>query len=223
MSAARIALLGRLSIEREGDAWAPRRLPGRRAELVFAYLAAEHRAVSRDELADALWPGMLPDSWAPALRGVVSEVRRFLEDGGLDPAEVLAPTRGGYELRLPPGVVVDLDEARAALAAAREQLAGGIHGRAAAHAERAGALARLPFLPHHEGEWVEGVRAELESIHTHALELQVRAHAQAGDLHTAADAAERLVRAEPFSEAAHQLRIRVLGEAGDRAGAVDGV
>ena len=64
------------------------------------------------------------------------------------------------------------------------------------------------------------MRGELSSIHTGALELQVRAHAQAGDLHAAAAAAERLVRAEPFSEAAHQLRIRVLGEAGDRAGAV---
>ena len=188
---------------------------------MFAYLAAEHhRTVSRDELAEALWPGVLPDTWAAALRGVVTEVRRFLEDAGLDPAEVLASARGGYQLRLPPGVVVDLDEARAALAAAREQLAGGIPARAAAHAERAGALARLPFLPHHEGEWVDGVRRELESIHTGALELQVRAHAQDGDLHAAADAAERLVRAEPFSEAAHQLRIRVLGEGGDRAGAV---
>src|SRR3954454_24283286 len=144
---ATIALLGRLSIEREDDhAAAPSGLPGRRAELVFAYLAAEHqRTVSRDELAGAVWPGALPDTWAAALRGVVSEVRRFLEDAGLDPAEVLASARGGYQLRLPPGVVVDLDEARAALAAAREQLAGGIPARAAAHAERAAALALLPL------------------------------------------------------------------------------
>ena len=221
VSAARIALLGRLSIEREDDAARPRGLPGRRAELVFAYLAAERqRTVSRDELADALWPDVLPDTWAAALRGVVTEVRRFLESNGLDPAEVLASSHGGYQLRLPPGVDVDLDEARSALAAAREQLAGGIPARAAAHAERAGALARLPFLPHHEGEWVDRVRGELNSIHTGALELQVRAHAQAGDTHAAAAAAERLVRAEPFSEPAHQLRIRVLGEGGDQAGAV---
>ena len=220
MSAATIALLGRLGIEREDHAATPRALPGRRAELVFAYLAAEHhRPVSREELADALWPGMLPDTWAAALRGVVTEVRRFLDDAGLDPVEVLPSTRGGYQLRLPPGVVVDLDEARAALAVAREQLAGGVPARAAAHAQRAGALARLPFLPQHDGEWVDGVRSELESIHTGALELEARAQAEAGDLHAAAEAAARLVRAEPFSEAAHRLRIGVLGKAGDRAGA----
>ena len=42
----------------------------------------------------------------------------------------------------------------------------------------------------------------------------------AGDLTAAAVAAERLVRADPFREAGHQLRIRILGEAGDRAGAI---
>ena len=221
MSATRISLLGRLSIDREDHAAAPRGLPGRRAELVFAYLAAEHhRSVSRDELADALWPGLLPDTWASAVRGVVTEVRRFIEEAGFDPAEVLVATGGGYQLRLPEGVVVDVDEARAALAAAREELAARGLPAAVAHAERAAALARLPFLPQHEGDWVDGLRSELGSIHVSALELQVRARAEAGDPRSAATAAERLVQAEPFSEAAHQLRIRVLGEAGDRAGAV---
>ena len=122
-----------------------------------------------------------------------------------------------------PGVVVDLDEARAALAAAREQLAGGIPARAAAHAERAGALARLPFLPQHEGEWVDGVRESWSRSTPGRSSCRCARTRRRGDLHAAADAAERLVRAEPFSEAAHQLRIRVLGEAGDRAGAVRGV
>src|SRR3954451_9639485 len=226
-----MSVLGRLGIEQE-DWVASRGLPGRRSELVFAYLAVEHRRmVSRDELAEALWPDVLPDTWAAALRSVVTEVRRFLEDAGWNPPEVLASGRGGYQLRLPRGVRLDLDEAREALAAGGERFAGdqpaGGDGFAcdqpavaAEHAKRAAALARLPFLPHHEGEWVSGVRDELESLHVEALELQVRAHTQAGDPRAAADAAERLVRAEPFREAVHQLRIRVLGESGDRAGAV---
>jgi SARP family transcriptional regulator, regulator of embCAB operon len=218
---ARIAVLGRLTIEREGQSPGPRGLPGRRAELVFAYLAAEHRrTVSRDELADALWPELLPDSWAAALRGVVSDVRRFLEEAGLDPAEVLAAGRGGYQLRLPAGVVVDIDEAREAVAAARQELSADA-AAAAADAGRAAALARLPFLPTHEGDWVDGVRAELESMQVEALELEARAWAEAGDLPAAAAAAERLVKLEPFKEPMHQLRIRMLGEAGDRAGALE--
>jgi EAL domain-containing protein (putative c-di-GMP-specific phosphodiesterase class I)/DNA-binding SARP family transcriptional activator len=221
VSAARIAVLGRLGIERESQEAQGRGLPGRRAELVFAYLAVEHRrTVSRDELANALWPDVLPDSWAAALRGVVSDVRRFLEDGGMDPAEVLAAGRGGYQLCLPAGVVVDVDETRGAVAAARQELAAGASSAAAARAGRAAALARLPFLPSHEGEWVDGVRAELDSIHVQALELEVRALAEVGDLAAAAAAAARLVKVEPFKEPGHRLRIRVLGEAGDRAAAV---
>jgi len=54
VTGARIALLGKVGIERE-DRPPGRGLHGRRAELVFAYLAAEHdRSVSRDALADAL-------------------------------------------------------------------------------------------------------------------------------------------------------------------------
>ena len=137
------------------------------------------------------------------------------------PAEVLASARGGYQLRLPPGVVVDLDEARAALAAAREQLAGGEPARARRRTRSA--PARWRGCRSCRSTRASGSTACARSWRrssTQALELQVRAHAQAGDLHAAADAAERLVRAEPFSEAAHQLRIRVLGEAGDRAGAI---
>jgi EAL domain-containing protein (putative c-di-GMP-specific phosphodiesterase class I)/DNA-binding SARP family transcriptional activator/AmiR/NasT family two-component response regulator len=217
----RVVLLGRLSIDRDGDPSASASLPGRRAELVFAYLAAEHRrTVSRDELGDALWPDRLPDTWAAALRGVMSDVRRFLDNGGLDAANVLMTERSGYRLALPDDVVVDLDEARSELVAARALLAADDAAQAAARAHHAAELSALPFLPHHDGVWVDSVRSELESLHTSALELQVHALADAGNPRAAAVVAERLVRAEPFSEIAHQLRISVLADADDRAGAL---
>ena len=217
----RVELLGRIAIVGAEGKDPGGSLPGRRAELVFAYLAAEHRrVVTQDELADALWPESLPDSWAAALRGVITEVRRFLEDAGLDPAEVLATARRGYRFQLPAGVVVDLDEARDGLARARALLEAGDGAGAALYAARAATLARLPFLSAHDGDWVDGIRRELESIHARALDVEARGHRAAGELAAAASAAERLVRAEPFSEAGHQLRIRILGEAGDRAGAM---
>ena len=54
---------------------------------------------------------------------MITEVRRFLEDAGFDPSDVLAAGRGGYRLRLPDGVVVDIDEARESLTIARDELA----------------------------------------------------------------------------------------------------
>jgi EAL domain-containing protein (putative c-di-GMP-specific phosphodiesterase class I)/DNA-binding SARP family transcriptional activator/ActR/RegA family two-component response regulator len=215
-----VQLLGRIAIcGPQGDGGTV--LPGRRSELVFAYLVAEHhRVVTQDELADALWPGSLPDTWAAGLRGVVTEVRRFLEQAGLDPAEILTTARGGYQLRLPAGVVVDLDEARGALGLARAALDAGDGAQAASQANRSSTLAQLGFIPNHDGEWVAARRRELEDIQVRALEVEARGHQAAGDMAAAAAAAERLVRAAPFSEAGHQLRIRVLGQAGDRAAAI---
>ena len=218
--ASTITLLGLVAIDSYG---ANRGVAtrGRRAELVFAYLAAEHRRlVTQDELADALWPEGLPNTWEAALRGVLTEVRRFLSDNGLDPGDVLTTARRGYQLRLPATVTVDLDVARDALASARAHLASGSAKSAADAAARAASLAGLPFLPNHDGEWVDGIRRELTTINARALELEARAHASGGDLAAAANAAERLVSAEPYNETAHQLRIRILGQAGDRSGAI---
>jgi len=214
-----IRLLGRLSIDRDGQA-AQAAFSGRRSELVFAYLVTEHRRdVSRDELADALWPQELPDAWSAALRGVVSDVRRVIGTTGLDPSELLEHTGGGYRLQLPPDAVVDLEEARSALAAARASIEEDPVA-AAAYATRAAELARLPFLPRHEGDWVDGVRRGLADILVEALEASARAYARAGDARAAAAAAARLVEAEPYSDAAHRLQIEVLAAAGDRAGAL---
>jgi DNA-binding SARP family transcriptional activator len=210
---------GRIAIHRDGEPGAG--LPGRRPELVFAYLAAEHRrSVSRDELADALWPQTLPDTWNAALRSVLSDVRRFLERGGLDPARTLISEGGNLRFLMPDDAALDIDDARASLAGAHELLAAGEAMAAAGAAARAADLAALPFLSQHEGRWVDDPRSGLDALHIHALDVQARALRQAGDPRAAVAAADRLVRADPFLEEAHRLRIEPLGEAGDRAGAL---
>ncbi len=217
----RISLLGNIAILREGQSGPQPGLTGRRSEMVFAYLAIEHRrSVSRDELANALWPDVLPDTWNAALRGVLSDVRRFLERSGLDPTETLLTEQGRVRLQLPDDITVDVDDARAGLAEGRALLAGDDAAAAAAAAEVSAELAGRPFLPSHDEGWAGEVRAELEQLHVEALELQAQAYARAGDHRAALTAADRLVRAEPFHEGAHRLRITLLGEAGDRAGAL---
>ena len=214
-----LCVLGRLGVQVQGEMISTT-LPGRRAELAFAMLAVEHRrVVTRDELADALWPAELPGAWAGSLRGVVSEVRRFLGDAGLTADEVLVTAEGGYCLRLPGGVSTDLDVARDAVAQAEERLAAGDAGAAVAAATKAEVLTEARFLPAHEGTWVDGLRRDVEVLHLRALAVAARARSRVGDALGAAAAAERLCRADPFDESAHQLRIRILGETGDRAGA----
>lgn len=118
-------------------------------------------------MADALWPEALPDSWAAGLRGVITDVRRYLEEAGLDPAEVLTTARRGYQLRLLDDVVVDLDEARNCLVRARALLDARDGGGAAAQAARAAGLARLPFLPNHGGVADQGFLVAV-ALYAHA-------------------------------------------------------
>lgn len=218
----RIVLLGRVAIERDTrEQEAPIVPTGRRAEIVFAYLvAADGRSVSRDELAEALWPDLLPDTWNAALRGVLSDVRRFLERAGLDPAKTLTTEQGRLRLSLPDGSAVDLRDARDALDRARSALEAGDPAASAAFAGRAASAAALSFLPFQEEGWAREVRDELDRVQVDALRLAADAHAKAGDLRAALDAADRLVRADPYLEAGHRLRITLLGQTGDRAGAL---
>ncbi|HJR24927.1 MAG TPA: helix-turn-helix domain-containing protein, partial [Acidimicrobiales bacterium] len=87
--------------------------PGRQGRLAFAYLVCERdRAVRREELADLLWGEQVPDSWPASLAAVVSRLRRLLGEAGLDGAATLVSAAGTYQLLLPPGAVVDLEQLR---------------------------------------------------------------------------------------------------------------
>ena len=212
-----LTLLGTLAI---GSVAAARFLPGRRAELAFALLAAEHeRLVTRDELADALWPTGLPPSWAAAVRVVIAQVRRFVREAGWEDGDALVTLRSGYQLTLPDGVETDLDRVWARTELASQHLG---EGNLAGAVEAAGYVTRragLPFLPEHEGEWVERTRGLLRRSLARALMVEATARAALGDLGASAEAATRLVEVIPLDEVAHRLRIRLLAQSGDASGA----
>ncbi|MBW3579168.1 MAG: hypothetical protein KY462_15825 [Actinobacteria bacterium] len=85
--AARISLAGRIAVAVDTHQVDERALPGSQARVVLALLVCErHRPVSRDELADNLWPTERPNTWETALRGVVRRVRGFLVSAGLGDA-----------------------------------------------------------------------------------------------------------------------------------------
>jgi predicted ATPase/DNA-binding SARP family transcriptional activator len=83
-------------------------VPGPRRRAVLALLAmAEGRVVSTDEILDAVWPDVMPDSGRRALHSHISRLRRHLGPAG----DRLQHTGTGYRLQLDPGAL-DVAEAR---------------------------------------------------------------------------------------------------------------
>jgi DNA-binding SARP family transcriptional activator len=192
--------------------------------LALAMLTVERaRGVTRDQLADALWPEGLPATWGSALRTIVSRVRACVEQafGEAGPATLVAGG-GVYRLRLPGTVAVDVEEAERALTAADAALAAGEPAEARRRAAEGVDRLRRPFLPEHDGDWVAAQRDRLAGLVTGGLETQSRAAAALGDHAGAIAAAEEAIALAPLREAAHRCLMAAHVVAGNRAEALRG-
>src|SRR5215210_7281990 len=108
-----IRIAGPVTVEHDGDA--PRHLSSAQAQVAFVRLTLERRSgTTRDQLADTLWPEGLPDTWASALRSVMSRVRAFLAPAMPPDVAPLVALGGRYILCLPDDATVDIEEAEAA-------------------------------------------------------------------------------------------------------------
>lgn len=216
----RIFAAGRIAFE-AGDVLVERHLGSRQARLAFAFLLAErNHAVSRDELAEVLWPGQLPRSWEAAVRGVVSKVRHFLEDAGLPAGQTLTCAFGCYQLRLPPDTVVDLDLTASALDAAERALGEGDLDLGCTQALVAHSLTSQTFLPGEDGEWIDRRRAERRTQLRRALDILAEVWSRQGEVAQGVRVAEEAVALEPFRETAHRRLMQAHAEAGNRAEAL---
>ncbi|MEO3870711.1 BTAD domain-containing putative transcriptional regulator [Nonomuraea sp. B12E4] len=215
-----IRLAGLVSIE-DGDGSAPRHLSSAQAQIAFARLILERSSgTGRDQLADTVWPGGLPDTWASALRSVVSRVRAFVA-GSMRPDAVPLVAQGGrYVLGLPDDAVVDVEQAERAADAAVEAYAAGRHAAAQSLAGEAVTVLRQPFLPDHEGEWVTTVRERLHDLLVSALETASLAASALHDEHNALRFADEAVKAAPLRESAYRALMLAFAAAGNRGEAL---
>jgi SARP family transcriptional regulator, regulator of embCAB operon len=201
----RIQLCGRVAIDRGGERLEPG-LPGRQGRRCFVYLAANRaRPVARDELAAAVWEARPPPAADAALSALTSKLRRLLGADAL-------PARGDLQLVLPAGTWIDFEAAREAIHRAEAAVACGAWARAWSGSQVALHAARRGLLSGDEGEWIDELRRELDTLHLRALEAYGEAALGLGgaELAAAERAGRALVRMAPYREVGHRLLMRAL-------------
>ncbi len=203
-----IVVLGRFAVTQGGHEL--QLAAGKPQEIVKA-LAVNGGHLPTDEVIEALWPEVTPDSGRKRLRNALN---RLNSDG---PTLVV---REGETLRLSPDTAVDAalfeTQARKAVAAAP----GGIRG--AAGLARA-ALARYQgdVLPADRyEEWAVESRERLRRLSLSLLDILVEAAATRGDVDEAIRHLERAISTEPYDEARYVRAARLLIDGDRRAAAL---
>lgn len=217
----RIHLSGRMTIEGGGILLGPSAFPGQQGRSALAYLATRRPdPVSRSALADALWGAEPPPSWDTGLSSVISKLRSLLERAGLEGGDVLRSSGGCYELHLPADAWIDHEVAADAIHAAEAALRAGDPARAYGPSAVAHHIARRPFLPGEEGEWIERRRDKLVSILIRALECRAEVYLWNEEYPLAVEAARDAVALKPFRELGYRLLMRAHAGAGNTAEAL---
>lgn len=193
-------------------------LHGPQGRLALTMLALEHRRpVSRDELAEELWPDDLPESWEVSVKALVSKLRTVLRR--VAPDVRLEGTVGFYQLLVPPDAVIDVEIAAARIHAAEAGFRDGMIDAAGADALVASMIGARPFLPGFDGPWATTTRARVTEIRLRALDLLSRVWIAKGEPDQAVRDAEAILRLDPYREEAWRTLIRAHIERGDRAAA----
>lgn len=212
----RIYLTGELCVTTDAGVVRASRLPGRQGRLLFAYLV-DHRAdpVTRDEIADLLWPRSLPPSYELALSALVSKLRAVLKEE----AAIVADS-GCYQLVFDSPVWVDVDAAFEAVHLAEGALAIDDPAAGYGHAVVACSILGRPFLPGAEGIWVDRRRDELQTARLRALDCLAVIHSWNGEHPLALQAANEAVELEPYRESGYRRLMALHGQAGNPGEAI---
>jgi len=219
--AVRVFLCGRVMLVGEHGAVDERELPGRQGRLALARLCLERgRSVSSTQLTDCLWGDEAPLDASGALASIVSKLRviiRHVDD--VEPAAIVAGA-GTYELRLPAGSTVDLQDARNAVDSAEGDRRRDDERSAWANATIAVSIARRGFLPGESAPWVVSVRSELERTVLRGLDCLTWVWTTRGDAAMATAMAQQAVDRAPLHEPAWRTLMTTQATFGSRADAL---
>jgi DNA-binding SARP family transcriptional activator len=195
-----VRLLGELELEKDGVPLAPPQ--SRKACALLGWLALNPGMHPRARLASLLWPDVLDASARASLRSAIWALRRALGDAG----DRLVTTRERVGLEAGPDLWVD--------AVAVEELAAEGDLDAALELCRRGEL-----LPAVDDDWAFEARDRQRERHGELLARRAAEAEAAGDARGAVALARERAALDALDEDAARDLIRLLTQAGDRAGA----
>jgi DNA-binding SARP family transcriptional activator len=201
-SGLRISLLGSFSIDGVENG-----VRGVRSstEQLLAYLALHPRGASRDELAEAIWPGEDPRRTRPRLWQSTSEARKLIGDAFIS-------HRGHYSLD-PTKITTDADDLETLLAEANATVTPVAERRLI---ERGLRLLNGEPLAGWDHVWAETHTPRLRGIQAELVERLAHARLTTGDPHGALQAAEQALRRDSLNEALWRLAMQAETQLGLR-------
>lgn len=211
-----VRLLGAFELRIADRALPARALGSRKQRQVLKLLLIEReRRVSAERIVDALWDEP-PRNDTRQVATLVSRLRSVLG------REAIAGGPDAYQVRLPEGSEVDLDEAERLTTVAERSLTQAEPGLATSAAEQALALLErgAPLEDEPYAEWVEPVREQAARLVRRARSQVWRAALATSDLAAAIEAAERAIATDPLDEEAHRTIMVAHSEAGSAAQAL---
>lgn len=188
-----LSLLGAFEL---AEGAVPLVLPGG-AQRLLAFLALQDRTVTRSATAGTLWPEASETHAHASLRSALSR---------LDASTREAIEVDVLDLRLAPGVAVDIRDARAL--AHRLLIVNTVPSAADLTAAAIAALSS-ELLPDWYDEWAIVNAEDWRQLRLHALEALAASLAEAERYADAVAAALAVIKAEPLRESAHAALIRV--------------
>ena len=202
-----IHVLGPLVIERDG--YRLDKLP-KKARALLAFLAAQNgEAVSRERLADLLWPYQGSEQGRHSLRNCLLELRKALGRGA---ASDLAADFANCRIA---DAIVDLDEFERL---SRSPDPGEL--QTAADLYRGDLLADFYIASEPFQEWLGAARDRALAAICEVLERLISLQDAAGDYEAAIQSGRRLVTLEPLSESGQRALMRAYARGGRRGEAL---
>ncbi len=210
-----LKLLGQTSV-RIGDVDVTERIRPKSLSLLKVLAGSPQRSLSKEAIADMLWPDSLPDAAFLSLKVTAHYLRRALECESGEARNWVIMRHGVYALG--EDVTLDADEFERCVRDAMAHEAAGQTGEASLAFGRAVALYGGDYLPDDVYEdWALMTRERLRDQYLYALERVAAEAMEAHNYMRAIDCAHRIVQLDPCREDIYCLLIRAHGAMGQLA------